>query len=223
MSSTSFATLQCQMGTSTELSSIKPYGEEVEIDEDRCINHVGKWLGSALCHVVADCRKRGNHSWQQRQGLLTQNATRKPHIHCNQALRGNNTGQHEEGRLCFHLPMLLRRGESEEHQNCPTLRDSWCFFQAAVAQHKVPGPHDRLIYTPLNYAKLKSYLQPVYQRMSYPHLLERCVSRRTQNARRVFPQFDIGQIHKGQLCFARACAFCSRNCSCRIQLRSLRN
>lgn len=45
---TSFATLQCQMGTSTELSSIKPYGEEVEIDEDRCINHVGKWLGSAL-------------------------------------------------------------------------------------------------------------------------------------------------------------------------------
>ena len=45
--------------TFAELTKIKPYGEDTEIDKEECINHVSKRLGSALRNIVTDCRKRG--------------------------------------------------------------------------------------------------------------------------------------------------------------------
>lgn len=45
--------------TFAELTKIKPYGEDIEIDKEECINHVSKRLGSALRNIVTDCRKRG--------------------------------------------------------------------------------------------------------------------------------------------------------------------
>ena len=45
--------------TFAELTKIKPYGEDIEIDKEECVNHVSKRLGSALRNIVTDCRKRG--------------------------------------------------------------------------------------------------------------------------------------------------------------------
>ena len=68
------------------------------------------------------------------------------------------------------------------HELCPTGVDSWCFFQEALAKHQVPGPHDKLVHTPLNEKKLTPHLMPIYKRLSEDQLLSRCVSGKTQNA-----------------------------------------
>ena len=68
------------------------------------------------------------------------------------------------------------------HELCPTGADSWCFFQEALAKHQVPGPHDKLVHTPLNEKKLTPHLMPIYERLSEDQLLSRCVSGKTQNA-----------------------------------------
>ncbi|KAK7101737.1 hypothetical protein V1264_020074 [Littorina saxatilis] len=45
--------------TFQELSKIKPYGDQVTIEKEECINHVSKRLGTALRNLVTDCRKKG--------------------------------------------------------------------------------------------------------------------------------------------------------------------
>ncbi|GFS07561.1 hypothetical protein ElyMa_001252300 [Elysia marginata] len=37
----------------------KPYGEDVEIRKEECMNHVEKRMGTALRNLVQDCKKRG--------------------------------------------------------------------------------------------------------------------------------------------------------------------
>ena len=56
------------------------------------------------------------------------------------------------------------------------------FFQEALAKHQLPGPHDKLVHTPLNEKKLTPHLMPIYEWLSEDQLLSRCVSGKTQNA-----------------------------------------
>ncbi|KAL8609207.1 hypothetical protein ACOMHN_058827 [Nucella lapillus] len=116
--------------TFTELTNIKPYGDEVHIEKEECINHVSKRLGSALRNLVADCRKKGVTLGGRGHGQLTQNAIRKLTIYYNH---------------CYSTDSKPR------HELCPVGADSWCFYQTALAQHQVPGPHKTLIHTPLNH------------------------------------------------------------------------
>ncbi|KAK7467979.1 hypothetical protein BaRGS_00036785 [Batillaria attramentaria] len=74
--------------TFQQLTSIKPYGDEVTIEKEECINHVSKRLGTALRNLVADCRKRGITLGGRGRGQLTQNAIRKLTIYYNRAIRG---------------------------------------------------------------------------------------------------------------------------------------
>ena len=39
--------------------STHPYGEDVEIDKEECMNHIFKRLGTALRNLVSDSSKRG--------------------------------------------------------------------------------------------------------------------------------------------------------------------
>ena len=80
--------------TFAELTKIKPYGEDIEIDKEECVNHVSKTLGSALRNIVTDCRKRGvtlGGGGGRGKGQLTQNAIRKLTIYYNRAIRGSSS------------------------------------------------------------------------------------------------------------------------------------
>ena len=77
--------------TFAELTKIKTYGEDIEIDKEECVNHVSKRRGSALRNIVTDCRKRGVTLGGRGKGQLTQNAIRKMTIYYNRAIRGSNS------------------------------------------------------------------------------------------------------------------------------------
>ena len=168
--------------TFTELSKIKPYGDSIEIDKEECINHVSKRLGSALRNLVTDCRKRGVTLGGHGKGQLTQNAIRKLTIYYNRAIRRNNSVDTMQKAVMASLYHCYSTDDRSRHELCPAGVDSWCFFQEALAKHQVPGPHAKLVHTPLNATKLDPHLMPIYERLSADQLLSRCVSGKTQNA-----------------------------------------
>ena len=68
------------------------------------------------------------------------------------------------------------------HHLCPTGEGSWCFYNSAVARNQTPADHTTSIHTPLNYNLLSKHLKPIYNRLSNPDLLRRCLLGATQNA-----------------------------------------
>ncbi|GFO27428.1 hypothetical protein PoB_005393300 [Plakobranchus ocellatus] len=53
------------------LLELQPYGSNVLITKEDCINHVGKRLGAALRNLVADCSKKGITLGGRGHGCLT--------------------------------------------------------------------------------------------------------------------------------------------------------
>ncbi|GFS14257.1 hypothetical protein ElyMa_003158500 [Elysia marginata] len=45
------------------LLEVEPYGPDVSLSKENCTNHVGKCLSKTLHNLVADCSKKGHHSW----------------------------------------------------------------------------------------------------------------------------------------------------------------
>ena len=168
--------------TFNELTTIKPYGDAVEIEKEKCINHVSKRLGSSLRNVVADCRKKGVTLGGRGRGQLTQNTIRKLTIYYNPAIRRSSSAEETKKAVMASLYHCYSTDSKPHHELCPVGAESWCFFQAALAQHQVPGPHKNLIHTPLNCEKLHTHLMPVYERLTDIQLLSRCVAGKTHNS-----------------------------------------
>ncbi|XP_070175731.1 uncharacterized protein [Littorina saxatilis] len=168
--------------TFQELSKIKPYGDQVTIEKEECINHVSKRLGTALRNLVTDCRKKGITLGGRGYGQLTLNTIRKLTIYYNRAIRGGKTVADMKRAVMASLRHGYSTDDKPQHDLCPHGAASWCFYQAALAQNKPPGPHAKLVHTPLNFKKLNPHLEPVYQRLTEDQLLQRCVSGKTQNS-----------------------------------------
>ncbi|GFU42694.1 uncharacterized protein TNCV_3138971 [Trichonephila clavipes] len=66
------------------------------------------------------------------------------------------------------------------HSKCPDGKLSWCFYNRAKADNKVPGSH-KSMKTKLSEAVVAK-IMPVYQRLASNEILLRCVSGKTQNA-----------------------------------------
>ncbi|KAL8588578.1 hypothetical protein ACOMHN_059532 [Nucella lapillus] len=130
--------------TFSELCQIKPYGEDVTIEKEECINHVSKRLGTALRNVVADCHKRGVTLGGRGKGQLTQNAIRKLTIYYNRAVRGGKTVEEMKKAIMTSLSHCYSTDARPRHELCPTGVDSWCFFQSAIAQHQANKRRDKV-------------------------------------------------------------------------------
>ncbi|GFV90723.1 uncharacterized protein TNCV_2224391 [Trichonephila clavipes] len=79
---------------------------------------------------------------------------------------------------------LLHRistGQKPQHFKCPTGKDSWCFFQAALHHGEVPCPQVKHVNTPLKEAHLVK-IMPIYQILASNELPQRCIRCVTQNA-----------------------------------------
>ena len=148
--------------TFNELTRIKPYGEDVEIEKEECLNHVAKRLGTALRNVVADCRKKGVTLGGHGRGRLTQNTIRKLTIYYRRAIRGATGVDAMKRAVNATLHHCYSTDSYPRHELCPAGENSWCFYQAAVAKHEFPQPHKELIKTPLDFTLLDPYIRPIY-------------------------------------------------------------
>ncbi|GFX15162.1 uncharacterized protein TNCV_2708671 [Trichonephila clavipes] len=85
--------------------------------------------------------------------------------------------------------------QKPQHFKCPTGKDSWCFFQAALARGEVPGPHVKHVKTPLKETHLAK-IMPIYQRLATNELLQRCIRCVTQNANESLHSIIWGKYSK---------------------------
>ncbi|GFV26139.1 uncharacterized protein TNCV_4887701 [Trichonephila clavipes] len=85
--------------------------------------------------------------------------------------------------------------QKPQHFKCPTGKDSWCFFQAALARGEVPGPHVKHVKTPLKETHLAK-IMPIYQRLASNELLQRCIRCVTQNANESLHSIIWGKMFK---------------------------
>ncbi|GFO19521.1 hypothetical protein PoB_004602600 [Plakobranchus ocellatus] len=163
------------------ICEVAPYGE-AQIEKEECLNHVGKRLGTALRNLVSDCSKKKITLGGRGKGTLTQKAIRKFSIYYSRAIRSAPTAHEKQRAVLASLFHCYSTDNNPQHQFCPVGKDSFCFYQSALAKKETPGPHSLHIHTPLNRKLLHSYIYPVYKRMSDPALMKRCQLAATQNA-----------------------------------------
>jgi hypothetical protein len=128
-------------------STTQPYGPAFTIEKEECVNHVSKRLGTALRNVVEMCKKRGITLGGRGKGQLTQAAIRRLTIYYNRAVRGNRTVEEMKKAVYAGLIYGFSTDDKPQHQYCPTGTESWCFFNAAIANHTVPGSHSKRVHT----------------------------------------------------------------------------
>ncbi|GFV23104.1 RING-type domain-containing protein [Trichonephila clavipes] len=72
-------------------------------------------------------------------------------------------------------------------------KNSWCFYQSAIANGEKPNNHKLNVGTPINEKFLPKIL-PIYQRLASNELLERCIRCGTQNANESLHSMRLGKV-----------------------------
>lgn len=166
----------------TALIEAEPYGEEVVIQKDECVNHVGKRMGTALRNAVADNSKRGVTLGGKKEGALTQAKMDKLQAYYQRAfLQYSPNIENMKKGIMATLHHYASTDKKPRHQFCPKGGESWCFYQKEKALKPRCKPSHKNMKTTLNDTVFKVLL-PIYTRLSDAALLERCKGMQTQNA-----------------------------------------
>ena len=154
------------------LVEAQPYGPDVVIDREECVNHADKRMGAALLKLSKEQKLGGNDKkWEA--GRLTQAKALKFQAYYGRAIR-NNVNNPDGMRRAVWASLLhcMSTDDSPHHTRCPDGSESWCYFKRAKAAGEEPGPHDKNVRNHLSYEVAQAML-PVYHRMSEPNLLQR--------------------------------------------------
>lgn len=152
------------------VKDLEPY-EGIDIVKKECIGHYQKRLGTGLRKLKKKNKGIGG------KGKLTDVLVNKMQNYFGIALR-NNTGSVEvmSKAIWSSFYHLCAKDTHPLHTKCPRGADSWCFYQRAKAANKTPPKHKKGL--PLDIMKL---IKPIYQRLTKPDMLEKCLHGKTQN------------------------------------------
>ncbi|GFV33996.1 uncharacterized protein TNCV_2613941 [Trichonephila clavipes] len=178
------------------LNTKEVYGPEIKIKIEDCINHVSKRLCTSLRKAVKEWRARGVSLGGKSRGSLKEERIKKLSQYYQNAIHWNK-GDVEAMKTAIYATLFhsISTDQKPQHFKCPTGKDSWCFFQAALARGEVPGPHVKHVKTPLKETRLAK-IMPIYQRLASNELLHRCIRCVTQNANESLRSIIWGKMFK---------------------------
>ena len=113
---------------------------------------------------------------------MKQATIKKLQVYYTQAIRRNGTVEDMRKAIMASVYCGFCTDSEPCHDYCTPGEVSWRFYQQALAQGRQPGPHEKLVHTPLDRKLLEEHIMPIYERLTEEHLLSRCVSGKTQNA-----------------------------------------
>ncbi|GFY26213.1 uncharacterized protein TNCV_355291 [Trichonephila clavipes] len=147
-------------------NSMCVYGPEIKIKIEDCINHVSKRVGTSLRKAVKEWRARGVSLGGKSRGSLKEDTIKKLSQYYQNAIHWNK-GDVEAMKTAIYATLFhsISTDQKPQHFKCPTGKDSWCFFQAALARGEVPGPHVKHVKTPLKETHLAKIMR-IYQRLA---------------------------------------------------------
>ena len=210
--------------THGRLTEVQPYGPNVKIQKEECVNHVGKRLNTALRSLRNKMGSEGVRLGGKGYGTLKDATITKLQRYYDKAIR-QNIGEMEKMKTAIYATLLhsISTDKRPQHSKCPTGKDSWCFYQRAVSENQPSPPHYGNVGTPLREDYLAK-IMPVYQRLASDSLLSRCLLGKTQNANeslhsmiwRKCPKTIF--VSKGRIEYAVGQAICEYNVGCKKTL-----
>ncbi|GFU28140.1 uncharacterized protein TNCV_346321 [Trichonephila clavipes] len=178
-----YTTVLCDGDAKTHqhLNEKKVYGDDVVIVKEECVNHVAKRLGTALRNKVKEWRSKGVTLGGRKQGSLTDATITKLQNFYRKAIV-DNVPEVEKMKASIFATLFhcMSTDAKPMHSKCPDGKLSWCFYNRAKTDNKVPGSH-KSMKTKLS-EEVVAKIMPVYQRLASNEILLRCVSGKTQNA-----------------------------------------
>lgn len=167
----------------TRLKELQIYGSSFELKKEECTNHIAKRLGTALRNVVKLAKAQKVTLGGKVYGALTNSSITKLTKYYHNAIlkNANKDVQSMKNSIMATLHHCVSTDENPKHAKCPVGKDSWCFYNRALSENKVPGPHKQFIKTPINVLVL-NHIAATYQRLTDNKLLERCLRGQSQNA-----------------------------------------
>ena len=113
---------------------------------------------------------------------MKQATIKKLQVYYTRAIRRNGTVEDMRKAIMASVYCGFCTDSEPCHDYCTPGEVSWRFYQQALAQGRQPGPHEKLVHTPLDRKLLEEHIMPIYERLTEEHLLSRCGSGKTQNA-----------------------------------------
>lgn len=167
--------------TLSHLNDLDIY-EGKKIDKVECLNHVAKRLGTGLRNLVKDYVGTDTPLGGRTRGNLPVPVINKlTSYYRNNIIRNIGDIYKMKTAIFSTLDHCKSTDEKPDHNKCPKGKESWCFFQRATAEGRVPESHEDRIRTPLSESTVHKMI-PLYTRLSTDDLLTRCLPGRTQNA-----------------------------------------
>ncbi|GFO09344.1 hypothetical protein PoB_003584900 [Plakobranchus ocellatus] len=166
------------------LCELNPYGDDCAIVKEECVNHVAKRLGSGLRTLKSTLAKQKITIGGRAVGSLTDDKIGKLQAFYNKAVRSANSSVEEmSSAIWASFYHSISTDEKPQHHLCSP---EWCFFLSAVAEGRpVHDIHQQRLEhrkrsTFLN-SHVASHVKAVYERLTRPELLSRCLLGKTQN------------------------------------------
>lgn len=153
----------------------KPYGQDFVIEKLECIGHIQKRMGSRLRNLKSKTGKKIGG-----RGRLTGMAINKIQEYYGNAIRRNCSSSLEDMKQAvwaeyFHI--LASDATPENHNFCPKGPDTWCKYQKSIVTEE-PYYHSEHFHLPED---VMLTIKPIFQDLSNPDLLRRCLHGGTQN------------------------------------------
>ena len=152
----------------------KPYGDHV-IEKNECIGHIQKSLGTRsrkLCNVYKS-KKLSDGKPINGKNRLTTKIIDTLQNYYGMAIRNNTDSLVKMvDTVLATLYHVASTDENPNHTLCPTDDDTWCGWQkdSATYKHKHGLPK-----------AVVELLEPIYEELSDPKLLSKCLHGKTQN------------------------------------------
>lgn len=155
--------------------------EGINISKEECLNHVAKRLGTALRNKVKEWRTKGECLGGRKKGSLTDEKIVRLTNYYRKAIKDNAPDVNKMKTAIFaSLHHCMSSDNKPQHQKCPFGKNSWCFYNKAVALGTKIPEHSKMKTTLSENVVAK--VLPVYQRLACSELLEKCSSGKTQNS-----------------------------------------
>lgn len=165
------------------VSTDNPYGDAYTVQKQECVNHVAKRLGTGLRNLKSTLSKKSIRIGGKAKGSLTDTKIGLLQTYYTRAVRGHNTSVEAMSKAIWaSFYHSISTDVSPQHHYCEEGAASRCWYQRQIFQgiSQPVNPSDHQSATFLN-STVAEHVKSVYERLTDPALLSRCLLGMTQN------------------------------------------
>lgn len=160
------------------LVDLNPYAD-CPISKKECVGHVQKRMGSRLRKLKKDTKGLGGKG----SGKLTDKVIADLTLYYGLAIRRNpNSVEDMNNAIWSTYFHKCSTDKNPQHHLCPEGSDSWCKWRVAERERRLAT----FKHPPPLADNVAEAIKPIYEALSTPELLKRCVGANTQNSNESF-------------------------------------